>query len=655
MQDGHLAHVVCVTDFPDASGQLHRLRFSQPRELVVARRACDVPQALHAIDQATRDGAWAVGCMAYEAAAGLDSKNAKSMGIDPERDHPQPLLIFGIFEGPDAPPDPAGEPVRPDTDTPAPCPPHATCPAPAWVLSETAGHHAQAIARIRQAIAAGDVYQVNHTLRVNAPPPAPADGFSLWHYHEALRARQQARYCAWLDWGDWQVLSLSPELFFEWNRATGQITTRPMKGTSERGKNPEEDFFLAEQLKKNQKERAENVMIVDLLRNDLGRVAVTGSVQVPRLFETEPYPTLWQMTSTVQAITRPETDLTSLMQALFPCGSITGAPKQMAMQYIAALEDSPRGVYCGTVGIISPYRAMFNVAIRTLATSAQGMMQAGVGSGITWSSQPAPEYAETGLKARFLQTPPLPAPGFDLLETLLLTNGQYALLPQHLARMAASEQFWSFRPRTTRQREICLQAFASQHPQGMWRVRLLQSPQGLLRTEGTAIPPTADTTPARWDSTWHAPSEWLHTPEREQIHSLHEIEIAETPFSADMLPWLQHKTTCRQHYGQFTRQHPDAWDVLLHNEQGFATECTRGNIVLHADGQWLTPPWKHGLLAGTLREVLLRQGVIREAPIPLQRLQHPRPGDSLWFINGVRGWLKLALPPVPEAPAGTAT
>ena len=631
--------LVFVTDFPHSRGGVQRLRFSRPRELLLAWRLDDVLPALARLEQATAAGLWAVGYLAYEAAAELDDKLAQSMGRDGAADSEEPLLAFALFDHPDGEPQFAlGSQCRNEGlhDLRA-----APAPMPSWQLSEDGPAHAAAVGQIRRAIAAGDYYQVNHTLRTLALVP---DGYPLWHYYEALRQRQQADYCAFLDWGAWQVLSLSPELFFTWNRGTGQISTRPMKGTAPRGATPEADQAAAQALRSSPKERAENVMIVDLLRNDLGRIAVTGSVQTPKLFETEPYPTLWQMTSTVQAITRPEIGLGELMQALFPCGSITGAPKRKAMEAIAALEGSPRGVYCGALGIVSPYRATFNVAIRTVFAKA-GRLRGGIGSGITWSSAAEAEYAEAQLKARFLQTAPVAAVEPELLETLLLVEGRYALLPLHLDRMTASAMALGLRPLSpaTLQRE--LETFARSHSTGLWRVRLLRSAAGGIQVTGNPLESERPAELRHWDSSGLAPARWLRAPDGgTEPGAIQPIALASTANRAADAPWLRHKTTHRIHYERETALHPAAWDVLLHTPDGHATECTRGNIVLQmADGRCVTPPLAYGLLPGTLREALLHRRVIEEAAIPLQRLLKPEPGDRLWFVNSVRGWVAVSL------------
>ena len=657
--------VFFVVDFPlGAQSTAQRLRLSAPFAHVRAYRAHEVAAALEQIAAATAQGAWAVGYVAYEAAAGLDEKLATSMRIAPDALHSDPLLAFALFHGPDAPSDFAqGAPVG--------WVPQSVCaamPVPQWQVSEDAPSYAQKIATLRQAIAAGDLYQANYTLRASASTGAH---FAPWHYYEALRQRQQAAYSAYLDFGEWQILSLSPELFFDWHRVSGQITTRPMKGTAPRGATPAHDAANAAHLQTSPKERAENVMIVDLLRNDLGRIAQTGSVRTTQLLHTQAYPTLWQMTSTVQATTRPDVGLPDVLRALFPCGSITGAPKRMAMQKIAGLESSPRGVYCGAVGVINAERAVFNVAIRTVQVGPQPPvldektaphnpasapasqppghvgLHCGTGGGITWPSDAQAEYAEALLKMRFLQTDALPLPSYALRETLLLADGRYALLSLHLQRLAQSAVVCGFRPVSAQAHRATLQDFAAAHAQGAWRVQLTQNANGVLQVQGTLLDAALPAALADWPAGEAAPRAWLAAPAQPQTqaHTALRVALAAQPNTPADLPWLLHKTTHRGLYDHALAQAPKGtWDVLLHTADGFATECTRGNIVLQTAQGCLTPPAAHGLLPGTLREALLHRGVVREQAIALGRLQHPEAGDVLWFINGVRGWLPLQGP-----------
>jgi para-aminobenzoate synthetase/4-amino-4-deoxychorismate lyase len=358
------------------------LAFSHPVRLLTADHPVDVVPVLAEVDRATRDGAWAFGYVAYEAAAGLEPGLAPAPGSDG-----LPLVQFGLCERPAAVP-----PVVRRSE-----PAYAVGP---WQRAWTEAAYRADVARVREHIAAGDVYQLNLTVRLRAPVSGdPAELYA------DLAWAQRGRHNAYLDLGRHVIASASPELFVDW--AGDALCTRPMKGTAPRGRTPAQDDALRAALLGSEKERAENLMIVDLLRNDLGRIAEVGSVAVPALFTAERYETVWQLTSDVTARPRPGTDLVDVFRALFPSGSVTGAPKLRAMDLIGQLEDSPRGVYCGAVGMVAPpgeaFRARFNVAIRTLTLDrATGLAEFGTGGGITWASDAAAEHAELLAKAALL-------------------------------------------------------------------------------------------------------------------------------------------------------------------------------------------------------------------------------------------------------------
>ena len=292
---------------------------------------------------------------------------------------------------------------------------------------------------------------------------------------------------------------------------------------------------------------------------------------------------------------------------------------------------------------MSPYRAVFNVAIRTVTALPDGQLRGGIGGGITLSSAAAAEYAEAVLKARFLHTDSLPVPDFELLETLLLDEGRYALLPWHLQRLQASARQWNWRPVSVAAIQHSLQQLAQAHASGRWRVRLLLSANGQVTTTATQlVEPSGD---SDWDSCQQLPADWLCHPDATSM-TTQPVAVAPAPLPAELQPWICHKTSHRQHYDALTDAFPQAWDVLLHDDAGFALECTRGNIVLQtADGRWLTPAQQGQLLPGTFRQALLQRGLIREAVLPLCLLQRMLPGEQLWFINSVRGWVPLQLLP----------
>lgn len=372
-------------DFPDphnAAAPRLRRRFDAPSTVLAAHHPNEVVPLLDEIEQAARDGNWCVGWLRYEAAQAFDAAFTDTM-------HPvpcgEPLAWFGVYAQ-------ARDWLEDDIATGVP-------PA-AWQPGIDRVSFDAAMAAILGAIAAGDCYQVNFTTQLIGRLQGNASTLFA-----ALRKAQPMGYVAAIDNGAEQVLSVSPELFFDWDGE--RILTRPMKGTAPRGVTPAEDAARAEAMHASPKERAENVMIVDLLRNDLSRIALPRSVQVPRLFHVEALPTVWQMTSDVEARTRPGTRLANVFEALFPCGSVTGAPKRQAMRWIRRLEAHPRGVYCGAVGVVRPdaasgsMRATFNVPIRTVAVRGEEL-RCGIGSGITAGSSTEAEWREWRYKRAFL-------------------------------------------------------------------------------------------------------------------------------------------------------------------------------------------------------------------------------------------------------------
>jgi para-aminobenzoate synthetase/4-amino-4-deoxychorismate lyase len=564
-------------DFPQPDGSRLRLAFSQPVEVLCARRIDEVADVIAAAERLARAGRWVVGCVAYEAAAAFDA----AFAVRPPTDT-LPLATFTAYAAPGGDEAPAGD---------------FACAS--WRMT-TAREHVEAdIGAIHRGIAAGDYYQVNLTTRLRAR--FSGDAGALF---EALRAAQPDGYCACIDGDAWQIASVSPELFFDW-QPDGQLMTRPMKGTAPRCADPDADALAAQRLRSSPKDQAENLMIVDLLRNDLARIAVTGSVAVPSLFAVEALPSAWQMTSTVQCRTRQEVGLADVFGALFPCGSITGAPKVAAMKAIAALEDCPRGIYCGAIGVLRPGgHATFSVAIRTVAVD-NGRAECGIGSGIVLDSTAADEYAEWLIKRRFLLRA---TATFQLIETCRLEAGEYWLRERHLERLRASADHFGFACDAARI-DAALDTEAARHPSGAWRVRLLLDRDGNARAEAFAL----EATPAGL-----------------------RYALAETPVDSRD-EFLAHKTTQRAIYERHAPP-PGRYDTLLWNERGEITEFTRGNVVVDIDGRRVTPPLSCGLLAGVLRAELLARGEISEALVHVEDL--PR-ATAVWFINSVRGevWL----------------
>jgi len=511
----------------------------------------------------------------------------------------------------------------------------------AWLAEQTAGDDAPAgiadihpdvtpaqfttaIERIRAYIAAGDTYQVNYTYRLRC------DAFgSPAALYQRLRARQPVPYGALVMLPDGAaVLSLSPELFIRHD--AGTLTARPMKGTAPAATpGPDagaDNARRAADLAADPKNRAENLMIVDLLRNDIGRVAVTGTVHVPALFDVNRYASVLQMTSTVQAQLRPDATLAEIFTALYPCGSITGAPKRRTMEIIAELEPAPRGLYTGAIGWFDPAPAgktfgdfCLNVPIRTLSLQPprdgvrRGEM--GVGAGIVYDSVPADEYAECQLKARFLTGL---ANDFELFETMYATREDGARhVERHLARLAASARYFGFAWDEAAARAYITMACEALPPSTPHRLRLATNRAGAFAVQTGILMPLPE------------PVRVLLAPERTT--------------STDL--FLRHKSTLRAGYDAAWRaaEAQGAFDQLFCNERGEITEGGRSNVFLRLDGQWLTPPLAGGLLPGVMRAVVLEAWGAREAVITPAMLTA---AEEIVVCNALRGAMRAVLVPV---------
>ena len=465
--------------------------------------------------------------------------------------------------------------------------------------------YSHAVKRIRDYIAAGDCYQVNFTF-----PLAGQLAGDVPALYARLRAAQPVAHGGLVVTPDGAILSLSPELFVE--RRGRQLRARPMKGTAPRHGEAVADAAARDGLSASAKDRAENVMIVDLLRNDLGRVAEAGSVRVESLCEIETYPSVYQMTSTVLA--ESDADLGASLRALFPCGSITGAPKLRAMQIVRELETGPRGLYTGALGWIRPSGDFsFNVAIRTLLVAPDGKAQLGVGSGVVWDSVAAEEYRECLLKARFVAAAD---PGFRLIETLRLDAGVFPLLDGHLRRLQRSASAFSFG--FDRERIVAeLQALAARMSQGRHRVRLTLGRAGDVELSAAAL---AETPPG-------------------QTTAFSSLAIDSTD------PWLRHKTTVRANYDAALSVLPEGmFDWIFCNERGEVCEGARSNVFVRreAGGLLLTPPLRSGLLPGVLRETLVAAGEAVEQVLTPADL---RAAAELYLGNALRGLVRVRLRP----------
>lgn len=460
--------------------------------------------------------------------------------------------------------------------------------------------YAEKIEQIKAEIAAGNTYQINYTVRLQSDVP---NSFSSQATYETLQQIGKANYTALLSTSDFEIISASPELFFKWKE--NLLTTRPMKGTIRRGITEQADLEAHDWLKNDPKNRAENVMIVDLLRNDLGMIAVPGSVKVPKLMTLEPYPTVWQMTSTVTAETPPETDLTAVFKALFPCGSITGAPKARTMEIISELEDSPRGVYCGAIGFLEPNgNAIFNVPIRTIAI-ADNKATYGVGGGIVWDSEAASEFSEIHAKSAILEK----TTKFSLIECLRIENGELFRTEYHLKRLQTSADFFGI-PFNREETEKLWTKTAQKNTTDTYKMRFLLHPDGAHDLELTRI----DTKNKRITA-----------------------QLADKPVPSNDL-FLYHKTTHRKVYENLKNTQTE--ETLLWNERGELTEFINGNIVLGINGCFFTPPVTSGLLSGTMRAELLAKNKISEKTLAKKDLLE---ADYVWLINSVRGFIEVEI------------
>lgn len=552
------------------------LHFRKPERILVARATNEVVPLLETLRREVERGMSVAGFLAYEAAPAFDP----ALVTHPPGDFP--LAWFGVYRagGQSAPTETVRDGYRVGD----------------WKPLIAEADYRTAVETIREWIVAGDTYQVNYSF----PLRAEFEGSPL-SWFRALVREQRTDHAAFVHAGRFLVLSVSPELFFHLDGET--LTTRPMKGTSPRGRFRSEDLARKQSLVSSSKERAENLMIVDLLRNDLGRIGRVGSVQVPSLFDIERYPTVWQMTSTIRAKTNAQ--IPQVIAALFPSGSVTGAPKIRTMRIIRDLESHPRGVYCGMIGWWLPgRRAKFSVAIRTVTLDTrERSAQYSVGGGITWDSGTEQEYGECLLKAEVLRRR---TPDFEFLETLLHQDGFY-LLDEHLARLTASADYFGIPLDPERVRgflEEQARAFGTEP----MRVRLLVDRSGNPRLEWAPLPPSKPVC----------------------------LGLAREPVDEGDI-FLFHKTTHRAVYENAKSRRTDCEDVVLWNTKGELTESTIANLALEIDGKLLTPPVESGLLAGVFRKDLLLHGEIEEAVLRVEDI--PR-ANRIVLFNSVRKWIE---------------
>ncbi len=568
--------------------------YADPVEVLSTTNPAQVLQVMAQVEQRVEaENLTAVGFVTYEAASGFDP------ALDTHPAAELPLVCFGLFH--------SGQAVAAPQVS-------ATELGQLWRCTESAASYRQAIERIRELIAAGSVYQINHTTRLQG---VVSDSDQLF-----AAVAKGAPHGAYLQGDSHTIVSASPECFFSLDGE--RIYSQPMKGTVAREGDREKDQAQADWLVNSAKNRAENLMITDMVRNDLGRIAQPGSVAVSQLFALEQYPTVWQLTSRIQAQTC--ASVSEIFQQLFPAASISGAPKRAAMAHIQQLENTPREIYTGAIGYIAPNRrAHFNIAIRTAwINNVTGVARYGAGGGVVWDSKPQEEHEELLSKTRILQQV-VTAEDFELFETLAWNPRQGPKhLPQHLARMASSaRQFGipvgsdSTLMAKAQEAIQCAAAAPASAPDQRYRLRITMDVTGQCRAQLTPAPTASD-----------AP----------QV-----VALAAQPVHAQN-PTLKHKTNQRQVYLQARAQvqgdHGEQVEPVLMNQRNEVTETDIANLVYFLEGQQYTPPATSGLLPGILRQRLLDEGQIQERVLLTEELSEV---DELYLINDLRGWRKAKL------------
>ena len=554
------------------------LNFENPIDTVTVWELDQVEAALERAEAETTNGRWVVGLLSYDAGPAFDP------AVTSQRDDDTPLLAYGIFETPSESEGPQDAPFE----------------ISEWTPDQDLEQYSASIAAVRELIRDGETYQVNYTVRRNATFWGSAEGLFA-----ALSRAQRADHDAFLHFGSHALCSPTPELFFireQNDEGSFTITSKPMKGTRPRHFDPERDQQIATDLVTSLKDRAENVMIVDMVRNDLGRIAQTGSVNVPKLLEIETYPTVHTMTSTVEALTA--ANLVDTLKAMYPVASITGAPKYRTTEIIADLEATPRGAYCGSAFVLDPSgRWEFNVVIRSVWLDLlEGTGTYGVGGGIVWDSEATNEWEETEHKSRVLTRAGKP---LKLLETMAWTpDGGVSLRQQHINRLLEAGDHFNIHVDMDRVMDL-LNSVRSDTP---LKLRLLIDAHGEPELQVGPLPV-----------------------EDGALRTLPVDTIPTDPYNE----FLVYKTTTRTRYQEALDRFPDSTDVILWNRRGELTETCVANLVLEIGGDLVTPSHQSGLLPGTLREELLQRGQLSERVLDLDDL---RRASRVWTINSVRGW-----------------
>ncbi len=596
-------HYACLYD----KKQKQWLSFARPILRIEARQTTEVLPLLETVqERARKEGLYALGFLAYEAAPAMDTAFASA------KPSSFPLAYFALYD-------------QVEKHSSLGFADKRSCPPIVWQSALGKENYLAKLEEIRSWIAAGLCYQINYSYRLKGRfkrAPVGSYALCLWHIFQDMLRGQGECYGAFLHLPEWIICSASPELFFALEE-NGELLARPMKGTAARGPSFADDIRQAEELSCSCKERAENAMILDMVRSDIGRIAQFAQVRTEHIFQVEQYASLWQMTSGVRA--KSNASLAEIFQALFPAASVTGAPKRKSIELIEKLEESPREIYTGAIGFLNPQgRAQFSVAIRTLWLDKKKQeFSYGVGSGVVWDSQALQEWRECQTKSKILKKPP---PPFYLLETMLWTkeNGCF-LLPYHIQRLKESARYFSYPLDLSllhaklKEIELCFKKS---------RVSLDQKVRLLLDAKGHFF----------WES---APIESQRG--KEKIWKLFLAAKAMDPQN----PFFYHKTSYRKIYERpramlkaRKTNLPPYYDVLLWNPKKEVTESSFANVVIEWHGELYTPPIACGLLGGTYRAFLLEQKKIKERVFTIDEIKQK---PAMYLINSVRKMMPAEL------------
>jgi len=608
--DGVIAEEKVIVFFDTArptKEQRFSLLFKTPLRIYQCRTGTQIGRLLELISEESKNF-WIAGYLAYEAAYWLEEKFVAQRLRRQSAPSGGDLVWFGVFDEPFIFDHHTGRWNRPIGTTRRHLRKKTLSPEIFNRIKKQ--EYAQALRTIRKFIAAGDVYQVNFTFDVSVSSP-----LQPWELYKELREKQPVPFGAFIKTPGTAIASFSPELFFL--RQGKRIRVQPMKGTAPRGRFTKEDISIIQKLSSDPKNRSENIMIVDLLRNDLGKICIPGSVAAKHLFDIERHPTIYQMTSIVEGRLHDRVTFSDTIQALFPSGSVTGAPKIRAMEIIDELEQGERGVYCGAIGYSSPEgRQVFSVPIRTLQRNAEKKQwRYRVGSGVVWDSSPEEEWQECAAKCGFLTKD---LRHFRIFESLLFSKGIFFYCREHRARLFDSARYFDFAAdkktwdRTIRaiKKELRTSRGAS------FKIRILLDKNGRFS--------------------------WDHEPIiAGEEHCKATAMVCGTPIDPDN-PFLFHKTTFRQWYEKSMNdlRNKKHFDILHVNTRGELTEGARSNVFIKINGVLYTPPVECGLLPGVLRSRLLSSGKCKE------RILFPKDikkAEGLYCGNSVRGLVKVTI------------